>query len=65
MNKYADVIKRYTDKGVSADTIEYAISFVKEGAKREHILESLTAGVCSQWKPICCGRTVSDEQWRI
>jgi hypothetical protein len=43
MSKYADVIKRCTEKGISADTIEYAITSVKEGAKREHILESLTA----------------------
>jgi hypothetical protein len=43
MSKYADVIKRYTEKGVSPDNIEYAISSVKEGAKREHILGSLTA----------------------
>jgi hypothetical protein len=43
MSKYDDVIKRYTEKGVSADTVEYAITSVKEGAKREHILESLTA----------------------
>ncbi len=43
MSKYADVMKRYTEKGISTDTIEYAISSVKEGSKREHILESLTA----------------------
>lgn len=43
MKKYNPLIEKYTSKGVRIDNIEYAIDSVKEGAKREHILESLTA----------------------
>ncbi len=37
------IIEKYTAKGVSLENIEYAISAVKDGNKREHTLESLTA----------------------
>jgi hypothetical protein len=43
MKKYTPIIEKYANKGVRIDNIEYAIDSVKDGAKREHILESLTA----------------------
>ena len=43
MKKFDPIIEKYRNKGVSADNIEYAIESVKDGTKREHILENLTA----------------------
>jgi hypothetical protein len=43
MKKFETIIAKYAAKGVSKDNIEYAISAVKDGSKREHTLESLTA----------------------
>jgi hypothetical protein len=43
MGKFDPIIEKYRNKGVSAENIEYAIDSVKDGTKREHILESLTA----------------------
>lgn len=42
--KNFDAIKaEYQAKGVKEDNLAYAIQSVKDGSKREHILESLTA----------------------
>ena len=41
--KFDNVIKIFTQKGVTSENIEYTISAIKEGTKREFILESLTA----------------------
>jgi hypothetical protein len=43
MKKFESIIEKYTQKGVSIDNINYAISTVKDGIRREHALESLTA----------------------
>ena len=43
MNKFENLVNKYTAIGVSKENIEYAISSVKDGTKREFILESLTA----------------------
>lgn len=43
MGKFDTLIEKYTRSGVSTDNIEYAILAVKNGSKREHILENLTA----------------------
>jgi hypothetical protein len=43
VGKFDKLIEKYSEKGVSADNIAYAISAVKDGIRREHILESLTA----------------------
>ncbi|MDF2192866.1 hypothetical protein [Paraflavitalea sp. CAU 1676] len=43
MKKFATVKTNYLLKGVTEDNIDYAISAVKEGTKREFILENLTA----------------------
>ena len=43
MKKFAAVKTDYLLKGVTEDNIDYAISAVKEGTKREFILENLTA----------------------
>ena len=43
MNKFENLVIKYTAIGVSKENIEYAISSVKDGTKREFILESLTA----------------------
>jgi hypothetical protein len=43
MKKFEAIITKYSEQGVSEDNIEYAISAVKDGSKREHTLESLTA----------------------
>lgn len=43
MKKFDPIIQKYRNKGVSADNIEYAIDSVKDGTKRELILENLTA----------------------
>jgi hypothetical protein len=43
MKKFEAIIAKYAAKGVSEDNIEYAISAVKDGSKREHTLESLTS----------------------
>lgn len=42
--KNIDAIKaKYLSKGVKEDNLAYAIDAVKEGSKREHIIENLTA----------------------
>ena len=43
MGKFDAIMEKYIAKGFSADNIDFAISAVKDGTKREHILESLTA----------------------
>ena len=43
MGKFTAIVDRYTALGVSSSNIEFAIDAVKNGTKREHILESLTA----------------------
>ena len=43
MRKFDPIIEKYRNKGVSAENIEYAIDSVKDGTKRELILENLTA----------------------
>lgn len=43
MKKFEAVIAKYHAKGVSLENIEYAISAVKDGSKRAHTIESLTA----------------------
>ena len=43
MKKFDPIIEKYKNKGVSAENIEYAIDSVKDGTKRELILENLTA----------------------
>src|SRR5687768_14439676 len=43
MKKFAHIIEKYQSRGISADNIEYAIDSVKHGAKREHVIENLTA----------------------
>ena len=43
MGKFDHIINKYRQQGVREDNIEYAIIAAKDGGKREHILESLTA----------------------
>jgi hypothetical protein len=43
MGKFDAVIETYRMKGVRDDNIEYIITSIKSGTKREFILESLTA----------------------
>jgi hypothetical protein len=43
MKNFEAIITKYSEQGISLDNIEYAISAVKDGSKREHTLESLTA----------------------
>ncbi|MCF6406000.1 hypothetical protein L3C95_24075 [Chitinophaga filiformis] len=43
MKKFAALQTKYLAQGVREDNIEYAISAVKDGSKREHILENLVA----------------------
>ncbi|MBS1665730.1 MAG: hypothetical protein JST68_32120 [Bacteroidetes bacterium] len=43
MNKFQSVKAAWLAKGISEDTLDYAISSVKDGSKREHTLENLTA----------------------
>lgn len=43
MKKFANIIDKYQSRGVSIDNIEYAVESVKRGAKREHILDNLSA----------------------
>jgi hypothetical protein len=43
MTKLDSVKEKYTIQGISLDNIEFAIDAVKEGTKREIIIESLTA----------------------
>jgi hypothetical protein len=43
MSKFKSVREYYLNKGFSEDNIDYTISAVNDGAKREHIIESLTA----------------------
>lgn len=44
MGKFDSIIIKYNHIGVRTDNIEFAIDAVKNGTKREHILENLTAG---------------------
>ena len=41
--KFNDMIEIYKQKGVTSENIEYTISSIRDGTKREFILESLTA----------------------
>ncbi len=43
MSKFDNIIEKYTEKGFAFDDIDYAIAAVKDGTRRELILESLTA----------------------
>jgi hypothetical protein len=43
MKKFAPIVEKYRNMGISADNIEYAVESVKRGAKRAHILENLNA----------------------
>jgi hypothetical protein len=43
MGKFDAVIEKYTTNRVSTDNIDFAISAIKDGTRREHILENLTA----------------------
>jgi hypothetical protein len=43
MRKFNEVAKKYAALGISQDNIDYAISTVKDGIRREHALQSLTA----------------------
>jgi hypothetical protein len=43
MKKFSSIAQKYESMGISADNIEYAISAVKSGSKREHIIDNLTA----------------------
>ena len=43
MGKFNSIITKYSNTGVRIDNIEFAIDAVKNGTKREHILENLTA----------------------
>jgi len=43
MGKFDHIISKYRQLGVREDNIEYAIIAAKDGGKREHIIESLTA----------------------
>jgi hypothetical protein len=43
MKKFDKIIEKYTEKGIAFDNIDYAISAIKDGTRREMILESLTA----------------------
>jgi hypothetical protein len=43
VKKNVSIIEKYQERGISTDNIEYAIESVKRGAKREHILENLSA----------------------
>jgi hypothetical protein len=40
--RFDPIIEKYVHIGISIDNIEYAIESVKEGAKRQHILDNLT-----------------------
>jgi hypothetical protein len=43
MKKFTSIVEKYQSRGISVDNIEYAIDSVKRGAKREHVIENLTA----------------------
>lgn len=43
MKKFANIIEKYQNRGVNMDNIEYAVESVKRGAKREHIIDNLSA----------------------
>lgn len=43
MGKFDTVIETFTHMGISRENIDYAIESAKDGAKRDHMLESLTA----------------------
>jgi hypothetical protein len=43
MKKFAAIKARYLQSGAREENIDYAIAAVKEGTKREHIIESLCA----------------------
>jgi hypothetical protein len=42
--KFENIKSKYLLQGVKDDNIDYAIGAVADGAKREHIVETLTAG---------------------
>lgn len=44
MSKFNSVKEKYLLLGVTEDNIDFAISAVTDGNKREHIIENLTAG---------------------
>jgi hypothetical protein len=43
MGKFDHIITKYRQAGVREDNIEYAILAAKDGGRREHIIENLTA----------------------
>ncbi|WP_188133894.1 hypothetical protein [Chitinophaga sp. CF418] len=43
MKKFAALQTKYLAQGIKEENIEYAISAVMDGSKREHILENLVA----------------------
>ncbi len=43
MKKFEPLIKKHTALGIKYENIDYAISAIKDGTRRELILESLTA----------------------
>lgn len=43
MKKFSPVKSKYLSLGIKEENIDYAIGAVKEDAKREHIIENLTA----------------------
>jgi hypothetical protein len=43
MSQFDEVRQRFLGRGVTAENIDYAIDSVKNGTKREYILENLTA----------------------
>jgi hypothetical protein len=43
MGKFDAVIEKYSTNKVTTDNIDFAISSIKDGTRREHILENLTA----------------------
>ncbi len=43
MQNFESIKASYLSKGVKEDNLAYAIDAVKEGSKREHILDNLTA----------------------
>ncbi|MBL7726757.1 MAG: hypothetical protein JNM68_03680 [Dinghuibacter sp.] len=44
MKKFTAVKNKYLQLGLKEDDIDYAITAVKEGSRREHLLDNLTAG---------------------
>lgn len=42
MGKFDTIVNKYTQLGVSESNLQFAIDAVKNGTKREHIIENLT-----------------------